>query len=66
MKGKPSRRDILHRLSALGAGAIFPELLAGATQPVPSGPMTSATVTITAAVTGVIGPAFAGLEQFHN
>jgi uncharacterized protein (TIGR03437 family) len=57
-----TRRDILYRLGALGAGAVMPRLLTGATQPVPSGPLTAATVTITNTVTGVIGPAFAGLS----
>jgi len=57
-----SRRDILCRLGALGASAILPRLLAGASQPVPSGPTTAATVTIGSTVTGVIGPAFAGLS----
>jgi hypothetical protein len=57
-----SRRDILYRLGALGAGAVLPKLLADASQPVPSGPTTAATVTIAATATGVIGPAFAGLS----
>ena len=58
----PSRRDILYGLGVLGAGAVLPRLLTGATQPVPSGPVTGATVIITTAVTGVIGPGFAGLS----
>ena len=57
-----TRRDILYRLGALGAGAVMPRLLTGPPQPVPSGPLTAATVTITNTVTGVIGPAFAGLS----
>jgi uncharacterized protein (TIGR03437 family) len=62
-----SRREILHRLGALGAAAVLPKFLTGATQPVPSGPVTAATVTIGTTVTGVIGPAFAGLsyEKSH-
>ena len=68
MRDKPpdpalvSRREVLYRLGALGAGAVLPGLLTGATQPVPSGPVTAATVTVGAMVTGVIGPAFAGLS----
>jgi|GEM_PF-559341 len=58
----PTRRDILRGLGALGAGALLPEFLAGAVQPVPSGPLTAATVTVSSAVSGVIGPAFAGLS----
>ena len=57
-----SRREMLYRLSALGAGAVLPGVLAGAVQPVPSSPQTAATVTVTAEVTGVIGSGFAGLS----
>jgi uncharacterized protein (TIGR03437 family) len=60
--GNVSRRDILYRLGALGAGAVLPKFLSGATQPAPAGPMTAATVTIAATAIGVIGPAFAGLS----
>jgi len=62
MRGELSRRDILHRLCAIGAGAVWPRFLTGASQPVPTGPITTATVTVTTTVTGVIGPAFAGLS----
>src|SRR5580658_5613210 len=57
-----SRRDMLYRVGALGAGAVLPGVLAGATQPVPSGPLTTATVTVSTAATGVIGSGFAGLS----
>jgi uncharacterized protein (TIGR03437 family) len=57
-----SRRETLYRLGALGAGAILPGTLTGATQSVPTGPLTAATVTIGAAVVGAIGPSFAGLS----
>jgi len=62
MSDKPSRRDVLYRLGALGAGAVLPRLLTGAIQPVPSGPMTAATVALSTTVIGVIGPTFAGLS----
>jgi uncharacterized protein (TIGR03437 family) len=68
MRDKPcdpslvSRREILCRLGALGASAVLPGVLTAATQPVHSGPVTAATVTIGNIVTGVIGPAFAGLS----
>ena len=57
-----SRRETLCRLGALGAGAILPRALAGATQSLPLGPLTAATVTVSATVIGAIGPAFAGLS----
>jgi uncharacterized protein (TIGR03437 family) len=53
-----TRREVLHRLGALGAGS----LLSGASQPIPSGPITPATVTVTNTVAGVVGPGFAGLS----
>jgi uncharacterized protein (TIGR03437 family) len=62
MTFRPSRRDILHRLAALGAGAALPRLPMRAAQPVPAGPQTAATVTVTNTVTGAIGPGFAGLS----
>jgi len=62
-----SRRAVLRGLGALGAGAALPRFLNGAGQPVPSGPITPATVAIGATATGVVGPAFAGLsyEKSH-
>jgi uncharacterized protein (TIGR03437 family) len=48
-----SRRDLLYRLGALGAGT----LLRGGVLPA-----TPATITVTTAVTGAIGPGFAGLS----
>jgi len=56
-----SRREVLCGLGALGAGALLPRFLL-ATQPVPSGPQTAATVTVSTSLAGVIGPAFAGLS----
>lgn len=53
-----TRREVLYRLGALGAGT----LLSGASQPLPSGPVTAATVTVANAAAGVVGPAFAGLS----
>jgi hypothetical protein len=57
-----SRRETLYCLGALGAGAILPRNLTGAAQPVPTGPLTPATVTISATAIGAIGSAFAGLS----
>jgi len=54
----PTRREALYRLGALGAGT----LLAGASQPLPSGPITAATVTVANTAAGIVGPAFAGLS----
>lgn len=53
-----TRREVLYRLGALGAGS----LLSGASQPLPSGPITPATITVTNAVAGMVGPGFAGLS----
>ena len=53
-----TRREILYRLGLLATGGI----LSGSPQTAPSGPITNATVNVTNAVTGVIGPAFAGLS----
>jgi uncharacterized protein (TIGR03437 family) len=52
----------MYCFGALGASAVVPQLLTGATQPIPSGPVTAATVTVTTTVVGVIGPTFAGLS----
>lgn len=57
-----TRREILGRLGAFGAGSMLPQVLTAATQPTPSGPVTAATVIVSATVTGVIGPGFAGLS----
>ena len=54
-----SRRDLLRSLGLLG---LAPLSLKGSAQPMPSGPLTVATVTVNTTVTGVIGPAFAGFS----
>jgi uncharacterized protein (TIGR03437 family) len=46
----------------LAAGAALPKALTGAAQPVPSGPITLANITVSSTVNGVIGPGFAGLS----
>lgn len=62
MSVDPSRRDALRQLANLGIGAAATHLLSAASQPVPSGPITPASVTVSATVAGAIGPGFAGLS----
>jgi len=57
-----TRCEILQRLGVLGTAAALQGSLPAATQPVPSGPQTAATVTIANNVIGVVGPAFAGFS----
>jgi uncharacterized protein (TIGR03437 family) len=57
-----SRRDILRRLAAVGAGAFLPGLACSDAQQGPSGPVTPAAVTVTDTTIGLIGSGFAGLS----
>jgi uncharacterized protein (TIGR03437 family) len=56
-----TRRDLLGRLGALGAGAALPGLFV-TRAPAQSGPVTAATVQVSTTAAGVIGPGFAGLS----
>jgi uncharacterized protein (TIGR03437 family) len=62
MSVNPTRRDALRQSGVWGVGGLVSPLLSAASQPVPSGPITSATVTVATTVNGVIGPGFAGLS----
>ena len=73
-----TRRQILQGSAALAASSIIPGCSGGSTpatptsttnptpvsnpQPAPAGPLTMASIAVTAASAGVIGPAFAGLS----
>jgi hypothetical protein len=46
----------------LAAASALPRALSGAAQPVPTGPVALASITVTNTVNGAIGPAFAGLS----